>query len=564
MRAPLATLGVALVLVIAGAPLSPGRLGAQTPAEPGPERPKLVVLLSVDQFRRDYYDRYGKRWTGGLARLFRDGARFTDSAYPYFHTITCAGHATISTGNFPVHAGLPLNAWWDRATRRDVACTDDPGAGNLGHRPGIVKQPAGGNSGHLLRVPSLADVLRAEITPTPRVVTMSMKPRAAIMLAGHAGDVVLWYSPEGGPTTSTAFASKPIPFAAKFAVLNPTREELTGQWTRMLSGSRYEHEDDGPGEHPPDGWKTTFPHALEGTRGDGRLVSYWQNTPNADAWLERLAKAAVDELKLGRTQLDFLGVSFSTLDSSGHAFGPDSHEAQDILLRLDRTIGDLLDFLDDRVGKGKYVLALTGDHGVAPIPERRRERDLDAGRIDLKAMVGAIDAALSARWGKATYVARVVYTDIYFDTGVYERLEQDPAAMKDVTGIVRKTTGVASVFRKDQILAAVEPGDDPALTALRLSYVPDRSGDLILVPRPYWLTTAAGGTTHGTPYPYDREVPLIFYGFGVKPGTYAGPASPADIAPTLGAIAGIKMPTTDGKVLRDALTVTPSTWAGTP
>src|SRR5689334_22630562 len=139
MRAPLATLGVALVLVIAGAPGPTARLDAQASAtQPAKERPKLVVILSVDQFLRDYYDRYGKRWTGGLARLFRDGARFTDSAYPYFHTITCAGHATMSTGDFPVHAGLPLNAWWDRKTRRDVACTEDPGVENIGHKPGII------------------------------------------------------------------------------------------------------------------------------------------------------------------------------------------------------------------------------------------------------------------------------------------------------------------------------------------------------------------------------------------------------------------------------------------
>ena len=336
---------------------------------------------------------------------------------------------------------------------------------------------------------------------------MSMKPRAAIMLAGHAGDAVIWYTPEGGPTTSTAYASKPIPFVARFAQMNPTKEELTGEWTRMLPASSYEHEDDGPGEHPPEGWKTTFPHALEGTRSDGRQVSYWQNTPNADAWLARLAREAVDDLKLGRTQLDYLAISFSTLDTSGHGFGPDSHEVQDVLLRLDRTIGDLLDFLDDRIGKGRYVLALTGDHGVAPLPERRRAEHLDAGRIDLKTMATSIDAALSERWGKATYIGKVVYTDIYFEKGAYERLEKDAAAMKAVTDIVRKTEGVSTVYRKDQVLAADARGDDEALTALRLSYVPDRGGDLILVPRPYWMLTAGDGTTHGTPHPYDRQVP---------------------------------------------------------
>jgi predicted AlkP superfamily pyrophosphatase or phosphodiesterase len=564
MRAFPATLGVALVLVV-GSPLPGGRLAAQAPpTQPGHERPKLVVILSVDQFRRDYYDRYGKRWTGGLARLFRDGASFPDAAYPYFHTITCAGHATMSTGDFPVHAGLPLNAWWDKETRRDVACTDDPGVQNIGHRPGIVKQPAGGNSAHMLRVPAFADVLRGEVTPIPRVVTLSMKPRAAIMLAGHAGDAVIWYTPEGGATTSTFYASKPIPFIAKFSQMNPTKEELSGEWTRMLPASSYEHEDDGPGEHPPDGWTTQFPHALQGTRSDGREVSYWQNTPNADAWLGRLARAAVDELKLGRTQLDYLAISFSTLDTSGHAFGPDSHEVQDVLLRLDRTIGDLLDALDDKVGKGRYVVALTGDHGVAPLPERRRAEGEDAGRINLKPMAIEIDAALSARWGKATYVGKVVYTDIYFEKGIYERLEKDAAAMTEVTDIVRKTPGVAAVFRRDQILAAAAPADDAALIALRLSYVPDRSGDLILLPRPYWMTAAADGTTHGTPQLYDRQVPLVLYGFGVKPGTYPGPASPADIAPTFGAIVGIKMPKTDGTVLKDALAAPVTASAGTP
>jgi predicted AlkP superfamily pyrophosphatase or phosphodiesterase len=563
MRAPLTTLGVAFLLVTA-APGPGTRLEAQAPTQAGPERPRLVVFLSVDQFRRDYYERYGQRWTGGLARLFKEGASFPDSAYPYFHTITCAGHATMSTGDFPVHHGLPLNAWWDRETGKEMSCTEDPGVTSIGHRAGAVKPPAGGHSAHLLRVQTFADTLRAEVKPTPRVVTMSMKPRAAIMLAGHAGDAVIWYTADGGPTTSTAYASKPIPFVGRFALMNPTPQELTGEWTRLLPASSYDHEDAGPGEHPPDGWTSEFPHALQGTRADGRQVSYWQNTPAADAWLGRLARAAVDEFKLGRSQLDYLAVSFSTLDTSGHAFGPDSHEVQDVLLRLDRTVGDLLDFLDDRIGKGRYVVALTGDHGVAPLPERRRSEGEDAGRVNLKAMAIEIDAALAARWGKGTYLSRVLYTDLYFDKGVYARLEKDAAAMADVTGIVRKTPGVAAVFRRDQTLAPAAAGDDTALTALRLSYVPDRSGDVILVPRPYWITGPLDGTTHGTPQPYDRQVPVVLYGAGVKPGRYPGEVSPADIVPTLGAIVGIKMPKTDGKVLREALSAPAPAAAGTP
>ena len=186
-------------------------------------------------------------------------------------------------------------------------------------------------------------------------------------------------------------------------------------------------------------------------------MSYWQSTPAADTFLARLAMAAVDELKLGSEHLDYLAISFSELDTTGHGFGPDSHEVQDVLLRLDRSIGELLDHLDAKVGKGRYVVALTGDHGVAPLPERRKSRGEDGGRVNLKPLAIELDAALSARWGKATYVSRILYTDIYFAPGVYARLEKDAAAMDEVVGIVERTPGVAKVFRTDQIEAAPAP-----------------------------------------------------------------------------------------------------------
>jgi predicted AlkP superfamily pyrophosphatase or phosphodiesterase len=529
--------------------------GPQPPAAAQPERPRLIVFISVDQFRRDYVERYGARWTAGLARLVRDGAFYDHAAYPYFHTVTCPGHATISTGVYPATHGLPLNAWWDRTSGRDMPCTDDARAKAIGHRVG-PKAPSGGHSAHLLRAPTLADVLRKQLSPTPRVVSLSMKPRAAIMLAGQGGDAVLWYTPEGGPTTSTAYAGSPIPFATKFAQRNPTPAELTGDWKRLLPEDAYQHEDDSVGEHPPDGWNNTFPHSLTQIRTDGRVLSYWQSTPAADTFLAHLAMAAVDELKLGRERLDYLAISFSELDTTGHAFGPESHEVQDVLLRLDRSMGQLLDHLDAKVGKGRYVVALTGDHGVAPLPERLRSQGKDAGRVNLKPLVIELDAALSARWGKATYVSRIAYTDIYFAPGVYARLERDAAAMAEVVSIVERTPGVAKTFRRDQIEAAPAAGDDPALVALRLSRVPDRSGDLFLVPRPFWITNLTG-TTHGSPQAYDREVPVLLFGGNIKAGRYAEPASPVDLVPTLAALAGVQMPKTDGRVLIEALAAPP-------
>jgi predicted AlkP superfamily pyrophosphatase or phosphodiesterase len=567
MRASAATAG-AVVLFFAGACGLSGSSRAQTTpagpvppapaaaaAEARPERPRLVVFISVDQFRRDYVERYGGRWTAGLARLVREGAFYEHSAYPYFHTITCAGHATMSTGVYPASHGLPLNAWWDRKAGRDVPCTDDSGVKAIGHRAG-PKAPTGGHSAHLLRAPTLADVLRQQLNPTPRVVSLSIKPRSAIMLAGQAGDAVVWYTPDGGPTTSTAYAASPIPFVSKFAQRNPTPRELTGEWQRLLPEDAYQHEDDGVGEHPPDGWTNTFPHPLTQTRSDGRVMSYWQSTPAADTFMGRLAMAAVDELKLGQERLDYLAISFSELDTTGHAFGPESHEVQDVLLRLDRTMGDLLDHLDAKVGKGRYVVALTGDHGVAPLPERLKSQGQDAGRVNLKPLVIELDAALSARWGKATYVSKISYTDIYFAAGVYDRIEKDPAAMAEVVAIIERTPGVAKAIRRDQIEAAPTPADDPVLVALRLSRVPDRSGDMFLVPRPYWITNLTG-TTHGSPQPYDRQVPVLLFGSNIKPGRYLDPASPADLVPTLAALAGVQMPKTDGRVLTEALVAAP-------
>ena len=176
--------------------------------------------------------------------------------------------------------------------------------------------------------------------------------------------------------------------------------------------------------------------------------------------------------------------------------------------------------------------------------------------MNLKPLSIELDAALSARWGKGTYVSRILYTDIYFAPGVYARLAKDTEAMAEVVGIVERTPGVAKVFRTDQIEAAPAPGDNPALVALRYSRVPDRSGDLFLVPRPYWITNLTG-TTHGSPQPYDRQVPVLLFRAGIKGGRYGDPASPADI--NAAALAGVQMPKSDGRVLREALSAPPHT-----
>ncbi len=262
--------------------------------------------------------------------------------------------------------------------------------------------------------------------------------------------------------------------------------------------------------------------------------------------------AAVDELKMGQTAgTDYLAVSFSVLDTNGHPFGPRSHEVQDVLHRLDRTIGELLAHLDKQVGAERYVVVLTGDHGVAPIPEQSRQLGLDGGRVDLKALAAKLEGLLSAKFGPGTYISRVAYTDLYLAPGVFDKLHQDDATLREVVATLERVPGIARVLRRDQ-LADPPATNDPVVRAARLSYHASRSGDLILVPKPYWLMSTAA-TTHGTHHGYDQHVPVLFYGAGIRAGRYWDESSPADIAPTLAALCGITLAHTDGRVLSSAL-----------
>jgi hypothetical protein len=444
---------------------------------------------------------------------------------------------------------MVLNAWWDRSAAKEVACTDDPSVQAISyHTPGAK---SGGNSASLLRTHTFADELRGQATRPPHIVTVSMKPRSAIMLAGRKGDAVLWFESAGGFTTSTAYTDKPTPFVEAFVKANPL--DVEGEWTKLLPDGDYTDADSAEGERAPAGWTNSFPHPIRSKADDGREVNNWTATPRADAYLARFALAAVDALEMGRTPgTDYLAVSFSVLDSIGHNLGPRSHEVQDVLFRLDRTIGELLDGLDKKVGAGRYVVALTGDHGVAPVPEQALKLGLDAGRVSLPTVAAKVEAVLSVKYGPGKYIARVAYTDLYFAPGIFDKLRADDATMREVLDTIAGVAGIARVLRSDHLM---DPGasDDPVVRAARLSQFPGRSGDLILVPKAYWLMST-GTTTHGTWYGYDQHVPVVLYGAGIKPGRYWEAASPADIAPTLAALCGITMARTDGRVLAEALT----------
>ncbi|OFW11754.1 MAG: hypothetical protein A3H96_24735 [Acidobacteria bacterium RIFCSPLOWO2_02_FULL_67_36] len=533
-----------LTAVAVSLPASP-RAGpsAQTSA---PRAPKLVVMVVVDQMRADYLETYSSALSHGLRTLMKEGAWFQRAAYPYLNTITCAGHSTIGTGALPYRHGMVLNAWFDRAANRSRECTGDPATTKVsyGGLTGTSDSPAA------LLVPTLAEQIRDHAGA--RAIAISLKARSAIGLAGHKADAVVWFDDRGAWTTSSAFAKSPPAVFQRFIDEHPLAAEVGKTWERTLDPSAYKLTDDGVGERPPSGWTRTFPHPL-GTPGgkvDSAFLGQWQRSPFADEYLERMAEAAIDGEKLGSgSATDYLGVSLSSLDYVGHAFGPYSHEVQDMLVRLDRTTARLLAHLDARVGRGNYVLALTSDHGVAPIPEQIP----GAGRQLSREVGAAIDGALGPIFGPGKYMAFSAYTDIYLAPGVLDRLKADAKASAAVLAAVGALPGIAHAFRSDEISdPEVRTDPDPVRRAAALGYHPARSGDLIIVPREHWILSSSA-TTHGTLYPYDQRVPVIFFGAGVKPGEYTGDVTPADVAPTLAALAHVAFKKLDGQVLTAAV-----------
>jgi predicted AlkP superfamily pyrophosphatase or phosphodiesterase len=524
-------------------------------------KPKLVVMLVVDQMRADYVDKFQGQWTGGLKRLVKEGAWFHEAAYPYAATETCVGHATISTGAFPAAHGMIANSWWDREAGKTVTCTADPNAKDLGYAGVEVK---GGDSAAKMQVPSFAEELKFQAGVGTRIVTFSLKARASITMAGHKADAVTWFDgATGALTTSDAYGA--APFVEDYAKAHPVKADIGKTWALSLPESAYFYDGKAEFAGPPAGWGLTFPHPLRGKGGSGdadaEFYDQWGCSPFADTYLTQIAETAVDKMGLGKgTGTDFLGVSYSSVDYVGHAFGPRSWEIQDVLVRLDKDLGDLFEYLDKNVGRGNYVVALSADHGVAPIPDDIKKTGVDAGWVNMADVRERAEQAVSAFLRRKPSVVGVTDSELYFAPGVYEQLKADPGAMQAVIDAIQEAPGVARVYKREEVEDRPIT-DNPIRRAFATSYFPWRSGDLIVVPKMYWPVDypmpgkqRSGGTTHGTPYYYDQHVPLLLMGWGIQTGEYYGTVTPADIAPTLASLCGITLASRDGRVLSEALT----------
>ena len=516
------------------------------------EGPRLVVVISVDQMRADYLERFDDRFTGGLARLLSDGAVFEDAHQDHAMTSTAPGHATIATGAFPARHGLVQNDWYDRAMARSVYSVEDPTAQIIG----IPDAP--GRSPVNLKTNTLGDWLKRRSRGS-KVFSVAVKDRAAIPMGGKRPNGVYWYYLPTGQFVTSAFYRREYPdWVDRFNAAEPAAAYNGRNWERLFPESTYvaSREDDFPPEF--DGRSTTFPHWIGVMEEDGGWDRFYRKILLHSPFADELTFAFVRELvvneELGADDRpDILFVGCSAADYIGHAYGPYSQEVEDYYLRLDHQLDSLFVFLDETVGRANYLVVLTADHGVMTMPEELARRGFGGERASKRALGTLAKQAIgpdtaSREPDHGPQVRQMSGVVIEFPRGTSE--QDQVAARRAVAAALRESPAILEAYTADELLPG-EDGDRPHFGAFRRSFYPDRSPDVVILPHDNVLVTNLDHeTSHGTPHPFDSHVPLVFAGPGIAPGRHPARVRTVDIAPTLAAILGVRpMGTIDGRVL---------------
>ena len=496
---------------------------------------KLILLVVVDQFRYDYLTRFRSEYTAGFQQLLAGGAVFRDANLEHYPTVTAVGHATMMTGATPSVSGIIGNDWFDRETGKSVTSVSDPTVKLVG------STTAGGSSPRRLLVSGIGDELKmASAAPkgspeAPRVIGLSLKDRSAILPVGRDADAACWWDTKSGNfVTSTYYANEPPAWLQAFNDRKKA-DAWAGQAWRLLS--------------PPATLLKQLPAAPGGPLYDAVYASPYGNDLLLDFATDVIAQERLGQ----RGVTDLLSVSFSSNDSVGHTYGPDSPQVRDIAVRTDRVIGQLLERVNTAVGLSRTLVILTADHGVAPTPDVAREHRLPGGRMTGAELFGPIEQALTARYGAGKWVLATAGSSPYLNYELMAQLHLDPSEVRRVAAdAAAAVPHVARVYTRDQLLRG-DVGLDRIGERVLRGFNAERSGDLEIILEPYWMRQAEG-TTHGTPYNYDAQIPLILMGPGVRAGEYADHVALNDLAPTLATLIGLEIPAgSSGRVLTEAL-----------
>lgn len=497
-------------------------------------RPKLVVLVVYDQLASWVLELHESSLApdGAVNWISERGLHVERAHYAYAGTFTAPGHTAIVTGVSPSESGVPSNRVWDRARQARVSSFDD--GLHL-----IVNRTDGFASPSTMRAPSVADLLR-DAHPDARVVALGMKDRSALPPGGQHPTLTLWFDPlAGGFTTSTEFRTELPAWVQAFALAHPW-ESYRRVWEPLRAYNEL-GPDDAPGEGSY-GFDSNFPHDANGlTEIDAFLA-----LPSSTELLVELAREAVVQEHLGEDDVtDFLSLSIASTDYVGHGFGPESWEARDNLVRIDRDVGRFLASLSEHMD---IAVVLTSDHGIAPLPERAAEHNLPthtrwSSAEELPLLRAHLDAALGAREGG--WVDGWVVPYITFSEGVHSDPALRALAVTQTLAFLQTRPGFGTIVDA-RLATELRASDDEALRAIGLSITSDPPGDVYVMPSSGSVCDDSPGTTgtsHGSPFDYDREVPVLVMGSGVSHARVETRVEQARVASTLAHLLGVRAPT---------------------
>lgn len=503
-----------------------------------PERPKLILVLSIDQMRFDYLTRFNPLFKGGFRRLLDQGAVFDNAKYRHANTETGPGHSVILSGRHASHSGIVANSWYDPLLNKSINVVEDP-----------VQVPLGGKGRRASPANfmgfTLGDLLKLD-SPESRVVGVSMKDRSAILMAGRRADGAYWYENEGGNFITSTYYMKSAPEwltrwnGRKFV------DQYSGKtWERLLADTKVYEKYAGPDavEGEWDRKDIVFPHRIRQAPPHKDFYDDFRRTPFADEMVLQVAQEAMKAHGLGQDAVtDIFAVGFSATDVIGHTYGADSQEALDQLLRLDLTLQKLFGLIDDSVGLENTWVVLTADHGSLPLVEVLQRKGVKAQRVHDDTIKEVAQRAIQSQFPQAPgLIANYDSPNFYLNEEVLAKSRlQRSAVEKAMVRALMDTGYFESVHTHAQILDPAFQGDWN-LPLIRNSFFQPRSPHIIATPKPYiYISDKVGGTGHGTPHDYDRHIPIIFLGAPVKPGHYSQACGPEDIAPTLAKMLGLK------------------------
>jgi predicted AlkP superfamily pyrophosphatase or phosphodiesterase len=514
--------------------------------------PRLALFISVDSLGSDVLERNRGRFKAGFARLLNEGALYPAAQYELIECVTGIGHASMTTGTWPHRHGVVGNKVLNRATGKLEPCFAD-----LTHP--VLEAPAGNEDVSPLNLlaETVSDRLRQATALRGKSVALSGKGRASIAMAGRLGDAWwfhesvgkfvtgTWYKKEF-PTWVKAFNDKRLPdgyHGKKWELLGPTKDYLG--------------DDDRPFESDWYGMAKTFPHPLSGGLPSPGPAAWsaLAGSPMMNEVMVEFARAAIEGEQLGKDEIpDLLSVSFSALDRTYHLYGPNSWEVQDHLARLDKQLGELIAAAERAAGgKQNLVVILSADHGGANIPEEWAALGLDGVRVHPAPIQKALNDELGKRFGLPSLVLAIEEMDVYLDLKAIEGKKLDPAVVRRAAAaFLSKHPDLQLAVARDDLGVANPSGLG---RFLEHSFSPERSGDVLMVMKPFHvLESEKAGTSHGTPWSYDSEVPIFLFGRGIKPGVYGARVRPIDIAATLSAVLEMGAPASnEGAILTDAL-----------